>query len=559
MTCSDSFNTSSLEGEQVSLNYSKHYSTKKTPQNEPILGKKMSKNNAGGFSFDLNDWKRLEQFLILGSEGGTYYVGERKLTVENASVVHRCIYENSMRVVDTVVNISVDGRASSNDPALFVLALCSGVGTAESKKYALLNLHKVARIGTHLFHFCQYVQQFRGWGRGLKTAVANWYNKKTPEQVAYQVLKYRQRDGWTHRDVLRLSKPTPSSNQHQELYKFVVGKAEEAPVSIDICCGFNKAQSSVSPANTCRAIEQYGIPREFIKTEHLNDIEVWKRLLIDMPMTAMVRNLAKMTSIGILRPMTKETKHVCTCLRNEKILQKARVHPMSLLFALKTYASGQGFRGNLTWEPVRAIIDALNDAFYLSFKTITPTHQNIMLALDVSGSMAIRIANSNVYAREASAVLAMVTARTESNWICTGFTAKGHNAMSTDNSSWNSSAMAELKISPTQRLDDVMYTITGLPFGRTDCALPMLYATKNSIDIDAFVIYTDNETWAGDVHPTQALSEYRNKMNKPNAKMIVVGMVSNGFSIADPADPLSLDVVGFDTNTPNLISDFIRE
>jgi 60 kDa SS-A/Ro ribonucleoprotein len=35
-------------------------------------------------------------------------------------------------------------------------------------------------------------------------------------------------------------------------------------------------------------------------------------------------------------------------------------------------------------------------------------------------------------------------------------------------------------------------------------------------------------------------------------------MVSNGFSIADPADPGMLDVVGFDTATPQLISDFAR-
>ena len=42
------------------------------------------------------------------------------------------------------------------------------------------------------------------------------------------------------------------------------------------------------------------------------------------------------------------------------------------------------------------------------------------------------------------------------------------------------------------------------------------------------------------------------------AALVVVGMVSNGFSIADPSDPGMLDVVGFDTATPQLISDFAR-
>ena len=43
-----------------------------------------------------------------------------------------------------------------------------------------------------------------------------------------------------------------------------------------------------------------------------------------------------------------------------------------------------------------------------------------------------------------------------------------------------------------------------------------------------------------------------------DARLVVVGMVSNGFSIADPNDPGQLDIVGFDTATPQLISDFAR-
>ena len=42
------------------------------------------------------------------------------------------------------------------------------------------------------------------------------------------------------------------------------------------------------------------------------------------------------------------------------------------------------------------------------------------------------------------------------------------------------------------------------------------------------------------------------------AKLVVVGAVSNGFSIADPNDPGMLDVVGFDTSAPALIADFAR-
>jgi len=85
----------------------------------------------------------------------------------------------------------------------------------------------------------------------------------------------------------------------------------------------------------------------------------------------------------------------------------------------------------------------------------------------------------------------------------------------------------------------------------------MIYAKQNKRDVDAFCIYTDNETWAGNVHPKQALREYRNAMNKPQAKQVVVGMTATEFTIADPSDPLTLDVVGFDLNTPEAISVFV--
>ena len=64
--------------------------------------------------------------------------------------------------------------------------------------------------------------------------------------------------------------------------------------------------------------------------------------------------------------------------------------------------------------------------------------------------------------------------------------------------------------------------------------------------------------WCGcgaKVHPKEALNQYRERTGIP-AKLIVVGMVSNGFSIADPNDGGMLDVVGFDTAVPQIMADF---
>ena len=107
------------------------------------------------------------------------------------------------------------------------------------------------------------------------------------------------------------------------------------------------------------------------------------------------------------------------------------------------------------------------------------------------------------------------------------------------------------------RLDDVVKRISNLPFEATDCALPMIWARENGVNVSAFITYTDSETWAGTIHPAQALRQYRNEF-VGDAKAVVVGMTSNGFTIADPNDRGMLDVVGFDTSVPAVISEFVR-
>jgi len=212
-------------------------------------------------------------------------------------------------------------------------------------------------------------------------------------------------------------------------------------------------------------------------------------------------------------------------------------------------------------SPLPQIVDALDAAFYTAFENVEPTGKRFLLALDVSGSMTSGFVAGvpNLSPRDASAALALVTAATESQYEAVGFFAGARGWKSPHRSHWQgrTDGLTPLALSARQRLDDVVRTVSDLPFGGTDCALPMLYALDREREIDTFVIYTDSETWAGEVHPAHALADYR-RASGIDARLVVVGMVSNGFSIADPNDPGMLDVVGFDTATPQLVSDFAR-
>jgi 60 kDa SS-A/Ro ribonucleoprotein len=259
--------------------------------------------------------------------------------------------------------------------------------------------------------------------------------------------------------------------------------------------------------------------------------------------------------VGLLKPMSSASKLVASKLTDSSELFAGRVHPMTILLAMRTYESGHGLKGSLAWNPERQVVDALDEAFYLAFQAIEPTGKRTLLALDVSGSMGTPIAGTSLSCREATAAMAMVTARTEKEWHCVAFTASNGRPITWQDRS-RGNAVTPLSISPRQRLTDAVNTVSGLPFGNTDCALPMLYALEHKIPVDAFVIYTDNETWAGSVHPHEALDRYRQKMGIA-AKFVAVGMASTEYSVGNDEDTGSLNVVGFDAAAPGIIADFI--
>jgi len=529
----------------VTFNLSKLWNRKNTPQSEQIPGSSQVPNSAGGFSWAVDDWTRLDRFLVLGVEGGSYYSSERTLTRGSAEAVERCIAADGARVVRRIVEISDGGRAPKNDPAIFALAMAAKLGDPATRRDALAALPRVCRIGTHLMHFAESVEAFGGWGRGTRTAVARWYNGKPAAKLAYQLVKYQARDGWSNRDLLRLAHPKAASPAHDALYRWVV-KGElglPAPEGLAVVEAFEAAKQASNVAEIVRLIRAHDLPREAVPSEWLTDARVWEALLERMPVTAMIRNLATMTRAGLLAPLGDSTAKVTARLADRDLLKAARLHPIAVLAALLTYRAGHGARGQNTWSPVAAIVDALDAAFYATFMNVEPTGKRTLLALDVSGSMGSGVVAGvpGLTPRVASAALALITAVTEPKHAFVAF----------------STTLQELDISPRWRLDRVVQEISGMPFSGTDCAQPMLWATARDVDVDTFVVYTDSETWAGGVHPAQALKDYRKSRNLA-ARSVVVGMVSNGFTIADPNDAGMLDVVGFDTATPAVIADFAR-
>lgn len=554
------------------MSYLKDHGTRRTPQSEALPGQ--VENSAGGFVYAIAPLERLRRFLILGSEGGSYYANERQLTAENVLKLADVIRSEGVAAVELIADVSERGVAPKNDPAVFALAYAIAEGDDETKRAALDALPRVCRIPTHLFMLVEFLDKSFGkaTGRAKRRAFAKWLVEREVGQLAYHAVKYRNREGWSFRDLLRLAHPArtvssgnptvPVTPEQAALFDWMAhGKPAELPPIIH---GFLEAQSAPDAQRTAQLVRQYRLPREALQTDHLNEAVVWEALLeSDMPLTAMIRNLATMTRAGVISPGSYGANVVIDRLADGERLRRSRVHPLNVLMAMRTYQSGRGLRGTNTWRPVVQVVDALEDAFYRSFTNVEPSDKRHLIALDISGSMdSGMVGGVPLTPREAAGAMAMVTAAAaRDNYEAVTFSCAGVNDgwYSPRRSRWAGHGLRDgiepFMLSPRQRLTDVVQNMHALPMGGTDCALPMEYAIAEKREVDVFVIYTDNETWAGDVHPMQALAEYR-RQSGIEARLVVVGLTATDFTIADPADPGTLDVVGFDSSAPALIGDF---
>lgn len=509
----------------------------------------MIPNRAGGFGFAVDPWVLLDRVLIQGTFDNTYYAAGAALTLDAVRRLTPLIQEDGVRVVERVVEVSNAGRAPSNDPALMVLALALAVGDQAVKAHAVEATPCVARTGTHLLTLVDYATQLRGWGRALRRAVQRWFLAAPTATLAYHAIKYQRRGFWSLRRALHVSHARTDDPQRNAVLYWIargwpgIGPEPHPDPVLRTIWAFERLRR-LDPSQASLAaqiIADERLPREAVPTRFLQHAEVWAALLPHMPLGAMLRNLATLTRLGVLAPLNDATRLVAERLTDVERLRRARIHPFHVLVASRTYAAGGSAKTKQTWQPIPAIQQALDEAFAATFSLVDPANVRMLLAVDVSGSMAYPLLASlgGITPREIGGVMAMVTARTEPRW----------------HALWFHTACGHLPITPTMSLEQIQRTIANMPAGGTDISQPLLWAIDNRVPADAIVIITDNETWANREPVHVVLERYRDAVGV-NAALIIAATTAARYSVADPNDPRSLNIAGFDTHAPLIIRDF---
>ena len=525
------------------MNYRFFTNKNKTPQTQAIPGREaeMIQGRSGGYMFEASIWQTLSRCLLIGTANSTYYAGKRELTDDFVDTLKKAIALDPQRVAKEIVYAS-DGKSINNSSPILSLVLLSMGDSSEAKQAFIEIFPKVVRTGSHFYEWLSYTKSMRGFGKVIKQVGTAWLSREDVKGLAYQLLKYQQRHGFSNRDALRLFHVKPVTEEHDRLYNWVVNGWSELPEQIP-----SEAQAQIwwyewlkrHPEQTHKAIAQGRLTHEMAAPVGNMNRQAWQLLFDTMPIGAMLRNLGSLTNLGVLRiDAVDNLDRLEGVLNNRNYLRKGRIHPIDVLKALKTYASGGKVgRSKKTLTPVPLSVDILEKALEMSFEVVEPTNKVFLHAVDISGSMSGCVAESvGLNCCEIATAMALVTAKAEKNYVIRGFSTK----------------FIDLKISKSDSFRSALKKASNRNIGGTDASVAYDWAIKNKFKADVICFWTDSESWAGRKHPAQALKEYRAKVN-PNAKAVYVTLAPYNITLVDPQDSNSWDLAGFDPGIPRLI------
>ena len=498
---------------------------------------------------EISDMDRLKRFLCLGAEQGTAYLQGGELESSNCQTILKMIKNGQERsVYDTVKEWSIEGRTAKQDAIILALAMLCRFATDDTKKLIREEgLSLILRTSTMLFDFLTRYEAAEpsstGWGRRHRKVICDWYLNKPARSLRYQVTKYRQRNGWTHRDVLRLAHPKTRDPEQRTIFRWITGLNKGSEIegllkgedeTTEYLRDFRTVQQAETiDEKTLEIIRKHKFSREHLSSASLGSRAGYRAILPHMPVTALLRNLCNLIKHGVLDD-ADDQRMVLDKLSDESALEKARIHPLQILVA--------GGALQVRAESCNKLRDCLDSSFHKCFKHAPRTGKKFMVGLDVSGSMTWTMCNQPITCMRGALALTLAILAREDNTQVMAF----------------SNELTKLNLDPGKTLETNEAKLKNLRFSSTDAALPILHALKQNISVDCFVVITDNETWAGRVKPEDALREYRRKMKAPKTALIVIAMTSTEFSIGDPLDRYTLNLAGFDANMHATIAEFLR-
>lgn len=508
----------------------------------PIPGREseMVKNNAGGYAFDDGPFGAIYRFVMLGIDNGTYYVSPSALSLRLMKAFEEYLDPHSEKAemgmrVKRFMQLLLYGTNSSMRKRNVLSAYAIGLTLMpdEYRNMAYKEFNKIVNTGSDLLYFMAYTRNLgRGVGKGLRRAISRWYNGRDFDQIDYQLAKYTSRQGFHHRDVIRLAHPAPNSDELSAVFKYLLRGG--TPPSFSRFHHIERLSQVDNLNELMEIVIKHNLSWEMIPTNPWHKMpEFWERMLDHLPWNAFLRHLRRYINYWIAEKGEYAGFDKAIERLDKVNKEKLHVHPGRILDAHIALVDLR----------IEKVTEALKGAFFRGFERVKPTDISIGIGTDTSGSMFYAALFDKAIAINATLEKAIKNTETvffKSNAYIPKLTM----------------SISDLAFAGPFPINAHKLRRLGIKPGHTNAASVIEHFLEKGSRHDAIVIITDEETWLGK-HPSRVFEKYQKRVN-PNAKLVVITLSPAGRPMTDPSKADQVTVVGWTPDIAKIVVNFAR-
>lgn len=491
------------------------------------LGQKLKirtvKNNEGGTSFEFTEKQMLAQLAATGCLNNTFYV-EAEHQLETILKLTQSV--DPLFIAKTALYAREKGFMKDM-PAILVAIL-----TDKDPELFKRVFPRVIDNGKMLRNYVQIIRSGaigrKSFGTAPKMVIQKWINSRS----ANQLLRDSVGQSPSLSDIIKMVRPKPETNEREALYGYFIGKkvnTELLPSLITEYEDYRKNGGSKVP----------NVPFELLTSLPLGKDE-WTEIAFNASWQTLRMNLNTFKRHGVFKSESV-VEFVAQKLSDRNLIRSSRVFPYQLLAAYSNAEADMHYK----------IKEALQDALEIATNNIPLYKGNVVIAVDVSGSMQSPVtgyrkgSTTKVKCIDVAALVAASILRVNKNARVIPFENK----------------VVYLQLNPRDSVVTNAHMLAAVGGGGTNCSAPMSLLNNEDYKADVIIYISDNESWVdsrfyrSNTGLTLQWNIYKKK--NPDAKLICIDLTPNKTTqIANAKDVLNIG--GFSDNVFSVIDEFIQ-
>jgi 60 kDa SS-A/Ro ribonucleoprotein len=473
-----------------------------------------SQNREGYPAWEDSLEQQFLQTLLTNTFGKTFYVSQKEV-VKEASALHDKMAQDDPEFMAKAIVYARNKGYMRSQPIYGLAKLVSYKGESSEverrRQLAVDIFGDVIQTPNDLYDFitlsaslgCQLS------GRRIKTLINNWLSSRMTE---YWAIKYGSagHQGMSLRKVLRHFHP-----KHTELFRYLRAKRGGFETNLDKLPqirAFEALKVAQTEDEKVNAISEGRLPHEVATSFAGSSKAVWGAIVPQLPIFALVRNLATLERHDIL---DNHRALIESKLTNPEIIAKSKMLPFRFLTAAEKVSS--------SWAT-----DALREALELSFVNVPTIEGRTAVFLDISVSM------QNDFLKVASLFAISILKQTNLNGRLITFNTRAK----------------DIKVSAR---DSILTQASRIQSdGGTDVSAPMKLLHAQNDKVDTIVLISDEQQNTGTPFYDELL-RYRKAVN-PKVKTFLINISPYRNAIVNPKDPQVFYIFGWSDQVLNFLS-----